>query len=201
MRLRATAPGSGVAQRAASLPWLPKGLGATVDDMNCCSPKFAIRPHANHRSERSAPRVPETIRSIPDSEQFRRHKRNAGHIHQLQIPQRSIPAGSFTMGDPFHEGYTQDGEHLVHDVEVDAFVIDATAVTNAAFAQFVESTGYVSEAERFGYSAVFHLLLAAEPEDVLGRPPQTPWWYGVAGADWRRPHGPQSNIRNLADHP
>jgi hypothetical protein len=33
-------------------------------------------------------------------------------------------------------------------------------LTNAAFATFAEATGYVTDAEAFGYSAVFHLALA-----------------------------------------
>ena len=58
-----------------------------------------------------------------------------------------IPGGTFAMGDAFGEGYPDDGETPVHDVHLDGFLMDATAVTNAQFATFVKSTGYVSEAE------------------------------------------------------
>jgi formylglycine-generating enzyme required for sulfatase activity len=37
-------------------------------------------------------------------------------------------------------------------VRVEPFRIDATAVTNARFADFVRVTGYVTEAERYGSS-------------------------------------------------
>jgi formylglycine-generating enzyme len=86
-------------------------------------------------------------------------------------------------------------------VRLSPFAIDATTVTNADFAKFVSKTGYVTEAERFGFSAVFHLVLAADDEDLLGRPPQTPWWVGVKGADWRHPEGRHSNLDDRQDHP
>ena len=45
-----------------------------------------------------------------------------------------LPGGSFAMGDAFGEGYPADGELPVHQVTLDAFHLDATAVTNAQFA-------------------------------------------------------------------
>jgi formylglycine-generating enzyme required for sulfatase activity len=86
-------------------------------------------------------------------------------------------------------------------VRIDAFEIDATSVTNDAFRLFTDSTGYTTDAERFGFSAVFHLALAAPDDDILGRPAQTPWWFGVRGADWRHPGGRDSSIDELGDHP
>ena len=62
-----------------------------------------------------------------------------------------------------------DGETPVHEVWLDAFSIDATTVTNAAFARFVADTGYRTESELFGYSAVFHLASAGRPRR-RGRP-------------------------------
>src|SRR4051812_39909572 len=67
-----------------------------------------------------------------------------------------IPSGAFLMGDAFDEGYAADGELPVHEVELSAFHMDATAVTNAQFATFVKATGHLTDAERFGTSAVFH---------------------------------------------
>jgi len=106
-----------------------------------------------------------------------------------QVP---VPAGSFAMGDAFGEGYPADGELPVHSVTLGAFHIDVTAVTNAAFAAFVADTGYVTEAEQLGLSAVFHLLARAERSDILGAATGTPWWLVVRGADWRHPYGPAS---------
>lgn len=118
---------------------------------------------------------------------------------QHGIPQALIPAGTFTMGDSSGDRNPGDGEVPQHRVSLDAFSIDTTSVTNDDFARFVDATGYRTEAEVFGFSAVFHL--AADEEDLLGRPPQTPWWVGVRGADWRRPGGPLSSIEDLGDHP
>ncbi|WP_221583515.1 formylglycine-generating enzyme family protein [Microbacterium sp. G2-8] len=117
------------------------------------------------------------------------------------IEQARVPAGSFLMGDQSGDRNPGDGELPVHEVRLDAFSIDATTVTNDAFAAFVDATGYRTEAETFEFSAVFHLALTAPDEDVLGVPPQTPWWRGVRGADWRRPGGAGSSIDGLGDHP
>nr|BFE58567.1 formylglycine-generating enzyme family protein [Dactylosporangium thailandense] len=117
------------------------------------------------------------------------------------IEQVLVPAQTFAMGDAHGDGVRPDGETPVHPVELDAFSIDATAVTVADFARFAAATGYRTEAETFGYSAVFHLFLAAGEDDVLGRPPQTPWWLGVRGADWAHPFGPLSTVEGAEDHP
>jgi sulfatase modifying factor 1 len=105
------------------------------------------------------------------------------------------------MGDPFGEGYPADGEAPVHDVHLPSFAIDPTTVTNAAFAAFVRATGHVTDAERFGSSAVFHLTLQAEQRDVLGRVTGAPWWLAVRGADWRHPFGSLSGIDRMSNHP
>ncbi|MEU9242725.1 formylglycine-generating enzyme family protein [Streptomyces sp. NPDC048385] len=117
------------------------------------------------------------------------------------IPQARVPAQTFRMGDTHGDGKPADGETPVHAVSLTAFDIDTTTVTNADWAKFAEATGYRTEAETFGYSAVFHLALAAAPEDIVGRPPRTPWWLGVRGADWRHPGGPKSSIDGLDEHP
>lgn len=117
------------------------------------------------------------------------------------VEQRYVPAGTFAMGDASGDGIPADGEGPVHDVELGGFGIDAVPVTNAQFARFVAATGYRTDAERFGSSAVFHLLVAAPEEDVLGRVAAAPWWITVRGADWRRPGGRHSTARDLAEHP
>ena len=43
------------------------------------------------------------------------------------------------MGDPFGEGYRGDGEWPVHEVRLDDFWLDETAVTNEQFAAFVKA--------------------------------------------------------------
>lgn len=125
--------------------------------------------------------------------------RASGGSHLVE--QVQVPAGSFLMGDSSGDHNHGDGELPVHRVHVDAFEIDATTVTNADFARFVAETGYRTEAETFGYSAVFHLAVAAEPEDRIGPSGGTPWWFGIRGADWDHPGGRRSDLDGLADHP
>lgn len=117
------------------------------------------------------------------------------------IEQAVVPSGRFLMGDAHDDDRWGDGETPAHAVELSGFSIDVTTVTVADFERFVDDTDYVTEAERFGYSAVFHLALAASPKDILGQPPATPWWYGVRGADWRHPGGPLSDLTGLDEHP
>ncbi len=118
-----------------------------------------------------------------------------------RIEQARIPAGRLRMGDSSGDANHGDGETPLHDVALNAFSIDTTTVTNDQFAEFVNATGYRTEAETFGFSAVFHLALQAPAEDILGVPPGTPWWRGVRGADWRRPGGSASTLENLGDYP
>ena len=113
----------------------------------------------------------------------------------------TIPAGTFQMGDAFGEGYAADGEMPVHQVSIDSFRIDATAVTNSTFAEFISATGYETEAEKYGSSAVFHLLVRAPRSHILGTAAGAPWWLNVKGADWAHPAGPASNWKQAPDHP
>ncbi|RZT27520.1 formylglycine-generating enzyme required for sulfatase activity [Kribbella sp. VKM Ac-2569] len=118
-----------------------------------------------------------------------------------RIEQSLVPAGDYLMGDGFGDGFPGDGEAPVHQVEVSAFSIDATSVTNTDFARFADDTGYLTEAERFGFSAVFHLAVEAPPKDIMRAAPGSPWWLGVRGADWRHPGGSRSDLEGRDDHP
>ncbi|WP_442811859.1 SUMF1/EgtB/PvdO family nonheme iron enzyme [Streptomyces sp. NBC_01803] len=89
--------------------------------------------------------------------------------------QVTLPGGVFTLGDHFREVYHADAEGPVREVRVAPFRIDTTAVTNADFAAFADATGYVTDAERFGNSFVFHLVLAPgaallQPAATFGEP-------------------------------
>ncbi len=117
------------------------------------------------------------------------------------IEQCQIPAGVFTMGDATGDGRPGDGETPVHRVELAAYRIDATPVTNDDFAAFARDSGYHTEAERYGSSAVFHLAVAADDDDILGRSPRIPWWLDVRGASWLHPDGPRSDLAGRGDHP
>jgi sulfatase modifying factor 1 len=67
---------------------------------------------------------------------------------ELEVDLVDLPGGQFWMGAPEGDGYVDDGEGPVHLVQLDAFSIAPTTVTNADFAAFCEATGYVTLAER-----------------------------------------------------
>ncbi|QXP84994.1 formylglycine-generating enzyme family protein [Methylococcus sp. Mc7] len=123
----------------------------------------------------------------------------------------SIPGGEFDMGSDAR--LARPDERPVHRVQVDPFRMDATEVTNAQFRRFVEATGYVTTAEK-----------PPRLKDVMAQlPPGSPtpppaslvpgalvfvspsggewWWRWVAGADWKHPQGPASNVEGLDNHP
>ncbi|AEV83381.1 hypothetical protein ACWT_2359 [Actinoplanes sp. SE50] len=140
--------------------------------MNCCTPSGGDRP---------AGEVPAVA---------------AGGTHT--VDQARVPGQTFAMGDAHGDGHPADGEQPVHPVTVPGFTIDVTAVTVADFRAFVTATGFRTDAEHFGWSAVFHSAVA-DPERVAGRMAGTPWWLGVGGADWAHPGGPSTVA--LDDHP
>ncbi|MFF6883514.1 formylglycine-generating enzyme family protein [Streptomyces sp. NPDC012421] len=111
-----------------------------------------------------------------------------------------LDGGSFLMGTDAGDGYPADGEGPVREVRLGPFLIDTTTVTNAAFAEFTEATGWITLAERFGSSFVFEGLLPA-PLRTARPVAGTPWWHEVPGADWRHPEGPGSNLDARMDHP
>jgi len=104
------------------------------------------------------------------------------------------------MGDESVWAYPGDGEGPVHDVVVEPFRIDAHAVTNDAFAGFVDATGHRTDAEQYGWSFVFGGFLPDDFPDTRAVE-ATPWWRQVYGADWRHPEGPQSELGDRGDHP
>lgn len=113
-----------------------------------------------------------------------------------------IPEGEFIMGTDSQEGFPADGDGPSRKVKMNAFEICPYAVTNEQFKAFVDETGYVTEAERFGWSYVFHLLASDETKaQVKDVPPGVPWWLAVEGAYWAAPEGPDSHIADRIDHP
>ncbi|XP_074168330.1 formylglycine-generating enzyme isoform X6 [Rhinolophus sinicus] len=120
------------------------------------------------------------------------------HVPAKMVP---IPAGVFTMGtdDP---QIKQDGEAPARSVAIDAFYMDAYEVSNAEFEKFVNSTGYLTEAEKFGDSFVFEGMLSEQVKtDIQQAVAAAPWWLPVKGANWRRPEGPDSTVLHRPDHP
>ena len=113
-----------------------------------------------------------------------------------------IGGESFRMGTDSDVAFAADAEGPVREVLLDEFLIARHAVTNAEFYQFVDETGYVTEAERFGWSYVFENHLDAPDQAVIhGRLEGTPWWVAVEVACWHRPFGPGSTFTDRLKHP
>jgi formylglycine-generating enzyme required for sulfatase activity len=115
----------------------------------------------------------------------------------------SLPETTFLMGTDYPRANRGDGEGPVRPVSLSAYVIDVHPVTNADFAEFVRATGYVTEAERYGTSFVFHAQVPPDryEELVIDTLAATPWWCLVRGASWRAPEGPESTTNERMTHP
>ena len=123
-----------------------------------------------------------------------------------------IPGGLFWMGNDD----SPDHDAPVHQVAVSGFWMDRTEVTNAQFEAFVKATGYQTTTERPPTAEELSQGdVPAEkrvPFSVCFKPIDLPdgvdphsvgpiWWEFVAGADWRHPEGPHSNINDRMNHP
>jgi formylglycine-generating enzyme required for sulfatase activity len=128
-----------------------------------------------------------------------------------------VPGGEFVMGTDSELGWPD--ERPAHRVRVDGFWMDEHEVTNAEFRAFVESTGYVTTAERPptaeevlaqsppGTPAPDPALLV--PGSLVFHPPSgrvdlrdfSLWWRWTPGANWRHPEGPGSQLAGRDDHP
>ena len=94
-----------------------------------------------------------------------------------------------------------DGESPMRKVRLAPFRLDPLTVTNDRFAAFVQATGHVTDAERYGWSAVFGGLMAPDRAAQMPASDQTPWWIRVDGATWQQPEGPGSDLSGREDHP
>lgn len=113
-----------------------------------------------------------------------------------------IPAGRWLLGEDRSIANPEDDEGPVRPVELPAFLIDKTAVTNRAFALFVSATSYVTDAERLGWSFVFMAQAYPEAEIATDADASAPeWWLPVRGACWHAPDGEGSSLRGRQDHP
>ncbi|HUH74401.1 MAG TPA: formylglycine-generating enzyme family protein [Chitinophagales bacterium] len=133
------------------------------------------------------------------------------------IGMEKIPAGTFLMGAD-NDQASKD-EYPKHKVTVNGFWMDKHQVTNQQFNEFVKATGYQTVAERkpdweeikkqlpSGTKKPDESLLV--PASLVFTPPNKSvnldsyheWWNWVAGADWRHPEGPESNIKAKDNYP
>jgi formylglycine-generating enzyme len=146
-------------------------------EMSCCS--SIGRSHHSHTVEQPRLNAPS---SMPRAESAVK-----------------IPAGLCRVGtnQPEIQG---DGESPQRTKRIQAFFLDALTVTNERFRGFVDATGYVTDAERFGWSYVFRDLL--DRPDIWPEDEGVPtWWRRINGASWKHPEGPTSSTDGRKQHP
>jgi sulfatase modifying factor 1 len=128
-----------------------------------------------------------------------------------------IKSGTFSMGGDNKQA--SPDEYPKHKVTVNGFWMDATELTNGQFEKFVKATGYVTTAERKpdweelkkqvppGTPKPDDKLLVAaslvfnQPEHPVNLNDYSQWWTWKNGANWRHPHGPESNIKGKENYP
>lgn len=119
-------------------------------------------------------------------------------VHEMVL----INGSSYFIGTNFPI-FEADGESPRKEVQLNSFFIDIHEVSNQNFAEFVDRTNYISEAEKFGNSFVLDSLIQ-DPE-ILSQVKQAvagaPWWVPVNGASWKSPEGPRSDIFHRMTHP
>ena len=111
-----------------------------------------------------------------------------------------VPGGRYLLGNMDERAREGDWEGPVREIELAPFWLDAHAVSNARFAEFVKETEWVTVAEQWGWSFVFVGFLPPDFE-LTQAAAAAPWWRKVEGADWRHPEGSHSSLEGRMDHP
>lgn len=166
------------------------------DDATCCLPKSNNRYQVN-----KAPSIQTSMK-----------------VEKALDGMVLIPGGTFRMGAR-EKKFARADELPTHPVSVDSFYMDQQEVTNAQFAIFVEATGYVTIAERKpDWNEIKKQLPPGTPKPddslliaaslIFSPPAQTvqkkdyhSWWKWQAGANWRHPSGPDSNLKGMDNYP
>ena len=114
----------------------------------------------------------------------------SGEIETVEIP------GGHALKGTNSPVFSGDGEGPLREQSIDSFHITPTTITNQQFAAFVKETGYITEAERFGWSFVFARALTHR-KYAEGEVADLPCWCKVMKADWLNPKGPESIVANF----
>lgn len=93
-----------------------------------------------------------------------------------------------------------DEEGPLQSAKIKPFRMAACAVSNAEFARFIQETDYQTDAERYGWSFVFHDQV---PENFGATQAvvEANWWRRVDGAIWSEPFGPGTGEACFPNHP
>ncbi|CAK9295723.1 unnamed protein product [Gordionus sp. m RMFG-2023] len=112
-----------------------------------------------------------------------------------------INEGEFIMGTNTPH-FIADGEGPERTVFISKFYLDKYEVSNYDFSIFINATGYITEAEKFGVSFVLENNLDEKIKlDIKKAVADATWWLPVENATWRQPEGLGSHIYNRSNHP
>jgi len=137
----------------------------------------------------------------------------------VEVPEGMVrvPGGEFLMGSS--QAGSRMSEQPVVKAKVAGFFLDAQPVTNAEFGKFVAASGYVTTAERpVDWEEIKKQLPEGTPKPdaeqlkpgsmvfVATKGPvdlneMSGWWRWTAGASWKHPEGPGSDLLGRENHP
>lgn len=129
----------------------------------------------------------------------------------------TIPGGTLSMGGDNEQA--DPNEFPKHEVVIASFYMDETEVTNESFSKFIAATGYKTVAER----AIDWEEMKKNLPEGTPKPPDSVlvpgalvftktkgkvdlnnpgvWWQWTPGANWQHPTGPESEIKDIMNHP
>lgn len=159
-------------------------MSSAKNSSSCCTP-------VAHRTPQS------TAEPIADASQCVEKPTVDSEALDLLVLQ--IPGGDALKGTD-QPMIPMDEESPCRRKKIEPFRMMQSAVTNALFESFVTATGYITEAERYGWSFVF------QNEDSTDAKPlesvaAAPWWRKTSGATWRNINGPDAEANFVANHP
>lgn len=171
----------------------------------------------NTSSSCCAKKIPKRFEFVDSLQAVNEHNTLLLDSSQLHKGMKWIPGGTFNMGGDNEEA--RKDEFPIHSVKLNGFYMDESEVTNEQFETFVNATGYITTAEKdVDWEELkkqlppntpepsADLLKAASLVFVQTKEPvnlndYSQWWQWKQGANWRHPHGPESDIVGKEKYP
>lgn len=169
--------------------------GCSAANREKAAEKYIERANSDPNSAESNDDIKETIihitpRSVRPQEE------------DLEATMSLIPGGDYVIGTN-KAVFEADLEAPEKKIHIDNFYLDKYEVSNEKFREFVDATGYKTEAEKFGDSFVFEGFLddTTKEENKDFRVVGAEWWYKIKGANWEHPEGEGSDLSERENHP